>query len=44
MDPKTPTMDEFLAAIESLKEKAVANLSTAENLAAAVMNLVGAAY
>lgn len=35
-----PTLDEFLAKIESLKEKAGADLSTAEDLSMAVMNLV----
>ena len=35
-----PTKDEFLAKIESLKEKAGVDLSTAEDLSLAVMNLV----
>lgn len=37
---KKPTVDEFLAKIESLKEKAAVDLSTAEDLSFAVMNLV----
>jgi len=37
---KQPTIDEFLTKIESLKEKAGADLSTAEDLSLAVMNLI----
>lgn len=40
MNAKTPTIDEFLVKIESLKEKAGFDLSTAEDLSMAVMNLV----
>jgi hypothetical protein len=36
----SPTIDEFLAKIESLKEKAGADLSTTEDLSLAVMNLI----
>ena len=35
-----PTMDKFLAKIDSLKEKAGVDLSTAEDLSMAVMNLI----
>lgn len=35
-----PTIDEFLAKIESLKEKAGVDLSTTEDLSIAVMNLI----
>ncbi|MBI2609553.1 hypothetical protein HYW53_00045 [Candidatus Giovannonibacteria bacterium] len=37
---KTPTFDEFLGKIEKLKENAGADLSTAEDLSIAVMNLI----
>lgn len=37
---KSPTLDEFLAKIESLKAKTGADLSTAEDLSLAVMNLI----
>src|SRR3989304_5293533 len=40
MHTTPPTKDEFLAKIESLKEKAGVDLSTAEDLSLAVMNLV----
>ncbi len=40
MNTKLPTMDEFLVKIESLKEKAGVDLSTAEDLSLAVMNLI----
>ena len=40
MDTKKPTIEEFLAKIESLKEKSGVDLSTAEDLSLAVMNLV----
>lgn len=40
MKTKPPTIDEFLAKIESLKEKAGVDLSTAEDLSLAVMNLI----
>src|SRR3989338_7844802 len=37
---KLPAMDEFFSKIESLKEKAWADLGTAEDLSLAVMNLI----
>lgn len=40
MNTKLPTMDEFLVKIESLKERAGVDLSTAEDLSLAVMNLI----
>lgn len=40
MNTKLPTIDEFLAKIESLKEKAGVDLSTSEDLSLAVMNLI----
>ena len=40
MNTKPPTIDEFLTKIESLKEKSGVDLSTAEDLSMAVMNLV----
>ena len=40
MNVKPPTIDEFLAKIESLKEKAGVDLSTTEDLSIAVMNLI----
>ena len=40
MNTKTLTIDDFLAKIESLKEKAGVDLSTAEDLSLAVMNLI----
>lgn len=40
MKTTPPTMDEFLAKIESLKEKHGIDLSTAEDLSLAVMNLI----
>src|SRR3989338_8444809 len=40
MNTKTLTMNKFLAKIESLKEKAGVDLSTAEDLSLAVMNLI----
>ncbi|OHA01395.1 MAG: hypothetical protein A3C11_02660 [Candidatus Sungbacteria bacterium RIFCSPHIGHO2_02_FULL_49_12] len=40
VNQKIPTIDEFLAKIESLKNKAGADLSTAEDLSIAVMNLI----
>ena len=40
MHTTPPTKDEFLAKIESLKEKAGVDLSTAEDLSLAVMNLI----
>ena len=40
MPNKAPTMSEFLAKIESLKEKAGVDLSTSEDLSLAVMNLI----
>ena len=40
MNIKSPNIDEFLAKIESLKEKAGVDLSTAEDLSLAVMNLI----
>ncbi len=40
INQKILTMDKFLAKIESLKEKAGVDLSTAEDLSLAVMNLV----
>ena len=40
MNTKPPTIEEFLTKIESLKEKSGADLSTAEDLSMAVMNLV----
>lgn len=40
MTTKPPTLDEFLAKIESLKEKAGVDLSTSEDLSLAVMNLI----
>ncbi|TSD03431.1 MAG: hypothetical protein Athens071416_112 [Parcubacteria group bacterium Athens0714_16] len=39
-ETKPPTIDEFLIKIESLKEKAGVDLSTAEDLSLAVMNLI----
>ena len=40
MNTKTPTIGEFLNKIESLKKRAGVDLSTAEDLSMAVMNLV----
>ncbi|KKQ20749.1 MAG: hypothetical protein US34_C0005G0013 [Candidatus Nomurabacteria bacterium GW2011_GWC2_36_9] len=40
MKTTKPTIDEFLVKIESLKEKAGVDLSTAEDLSLAVMNLI----
>ncbi len=40
VDKNIPTMGEFLAKIESLKEKAGVDLSTSEDLSLAVMNLI----
>ena len=40
MNTKTPTIGEFLNKIESLKKRAGVDLSTAEDLCMAVMNLV----
>ena len=40
MNTKLPTLDEFLAKIESLKEKAGVDLLTSEDLSLAVMNLI----
>lgn len=40
MNIKPPTIDEFLAKIESFKEKEGVDLSTAEDLSLAVMNLI----
>lgn len=40
METKKPTIEEFLAKIESLKEKSGVDLSTAEDLSLAVMNLI----
>lgn len=40
MNNEKPTMDEFLAKIESLKEKTGVDLTTAEDLSFAVMNLI----
>ena len=40
MNTETLKMDEFMAKIESLKEKAGVDLSTAEDLSLAVMNLI----
>lgn len=40
MNTKQLTMSEFLAKIDSLKEKAGVDLSTAEDLSMAVMNLI----
>ncbi|PIR40256.1 MAG: hypothetical protein COV33_00685 [Candidatus Zambryskibacteria bacterium CG10_big_fil_rev_8_21_14_0_10_34_34] len=40
METKKPTIEEFLVKIESLKEKAGVDLSTAEDLSLAVMNLI----
>jgi len=40
METKSPTIEKFLTKIESLKEKNGADLSTAEDLSMAVMNLV----
>ena len=40
MDTRPLTMDKFLAKIELLKEKASVDLSTAEDLSVAVMNLI----
>lgn len=40
MKTKQPTIDEFLTKIELLKEKAGVDLSTAEDLSLAVMNLI----
>ncbi|MBI5401242.1 hypothetical protein HZB05_00200 [Candidatus Wolfebacteria bacterium] len=40
MNTKLPTIDEFLAKIESLKEKTGVDLSTSEDLSLAVMNLI----
>jgi len=40
MDTKPLAMDKFLAKIDSLKEKAGVDLSTAEDLSVAVMNLI----
>ncbi|MEK7601396.1 MAG: hypothetical protein AAB480_02595 [Patescibacteria group bacterium] len=37
---KQPTMEQFLATIEKFKEKAGVDLSTAEDLSLAVMNLI----
>src|SRR3989338_1050198 len=37
---KQPTMEKFLATVESFKEKAGVDLSTAEDLSLAVMNLI----
>ena len=37
---KTITIDEFMKKIDSLKEKAGVDLSTAEDLSLAVMNLI----
>lgn len=40
MDKNLPTMEKFLAKIESFKEKTGVDLSTAEDLSLAVMNLI----
>ena len=40
MNTQKPTIEEFLKKVESLKEKAGVDLSTAEDLSLAVMNLV----
>lgn len=40
MEIQKPTIEEFLAKIESLKEKSGVDLSTAEDLSLAVMNLI----
>jgi hypothetical protein len=40
MKDKTPTMEEFFSKIESLKEKSGVDLSVAEDLSLAVMNLI----
>ena len=40
MNHNVPTMSEFLAKVESLKEKAGVDLSTSEDLSIAVMNLI----
>ncbi len=40
MNSKIPTIEEFLAKVENLKEKAGVDLSTAEDQSLAVMNLI----
>lgn len=40
METHKPTLKEFLESVESIKEKAGADLTTAEDLSVAVMNLV----
>ena len=40
MKTSPPTIDEFIAKVNSLKEKAGVDLSTAEDLSIAVMNLI----
>ncbi len=40
MEPQKPTLEDFLENIESIKEKAGVDLTTAEDLSVAVMNLV----
>lgn len=40
MNTKIPTIDEFLVKIEALKDKSGVDLSTAEDLSLAVMNLI----
>src|SRR3989338_8108096 len=40
MNTKLPTIEQFLAKIESLKNKSGVDLSTAEDLSLAVMNLI----
>ena len=40
MDKQTPSLEEFLAKIAALKQKSGVDLSTAEDLSLAVMNLI----
>ncbi|MEK7072427.1 MAG: hypothetical protein AAB969_02550, partial [Patescibacteria group bacterium] len=40
MNDKIPTIEEFLAKVESLKDRAGVDLSTSEDLSLAVMNLI----